>query len=235
MPTLYFPFTARLQGHMLACLCDHDFVGMDSFYRIKDCWKGRDVPRDLLFRPLERGLPLKIGEWCFDTLFDVDEKSELMKRPYFSGLGHEGFLWFLEDVVEAAKRAYCCDHKDALDDLAAHLNTIPDLLAGDEAEYARQVKGEGRRTLVKLFLRFCRSSSAALSEMRVLYSHEIADRIVHDRQLCHFVAETLIDIGFPGETVDGFTQQWVERQKWPSWVKIALASERPRQVRIVRR
>jgi hypothetical protein len=52
MPSLYFPFTLRLYGHTLYCLSDHDFTGLDLFYRIKDCWKHRDTPNDLLLRPL---------------------------------------------------------------------------------------------------------------------------------------------------------------------------------------
>jgi len=72
MPSLHFPFTLRLYGHVLRCLRDHNFTGLDLFYRIKDCWKKRDTPHDLLLRPLERGLPFKIGEWCFATMFDVE-------------------------------------------------------------------------------------------------------------------------------------------------------------------
>jgi hypothetical protein len=55
-PSLYFPFTLRLYAHVLTCLRDNDFVGLDLFYRIKDCWKRRDTPHDLLVRPLEGGL-----------------------------------------------------------------------------------------------------------------------------------------------------------------------------------
>ena len=34
--------------------------------------------------------------------------------------------------------------------------------------------------------------------MRALYAPEIADRILHDRQLCSFIADTIMDIGFDG-------------------------------------
>ena len=87
MPALYFPFTLRVYTHALRCLGDGNFAGLDLFYRIKDCWKQRDTPHDLLLRPLERGLPFKIGEWTFATIFGGI--SESMAKPYFAQLDHE--------------------------------------------------------------------------------------------------------------------------------------------------
>ena len=44
MQQLYFPFTLRLYAHVLRSLRDHNFTGLDLFYRVKDCWKERDTP-----------------------------------------------------------------------------------------------------------------------------------------------------------------------------------------------
>src|SRR5262245_34779996 len=103
MPSLYFPFTLRLHGYVLRCLSDHNFTCLDLFYRIKDCWKGRDEPRDLLLRPLVPGLSSKIGEWCFDAMFDVEGHGASTDKLYFKTLGPEDFLWWLEDMVEASR------------------------------------------------------------------------------------------------------------------------------------
>jgi hypothetical protein len=46
-PLLYFSFTLPLYGHVLTCLRDHNFTGLDLFYSIRDCWKRRDTPSDL--------------------------------------------------------------------------------------------------------------------------------------------------------------------------------------------
>jgi HNH endonuclease len=63
--------------------------------------------------------------------------------------------------------------------------------------------------------------------MKELYACEVADRILHDRQFCNFIAQTVMEIGFDGETVEGLTTQWVEREKWPARVKsILLARDR---------
>ena len=221
MPSLYFPFTLRLYGHVIYCLNDHNFTGLDLFYRIKDCWKQRDTPNDLLLRPLEHGLSFKIGEWCFNTLF-YEGTSESMPTPYFSQLKSEQLFWFVGDVVEAANCSQLFNDNKLLQDISGHVSRIDDLYGVDEEAYWRGIEGAGRRKLQKLFSKFCEDSSTLLSEMRDFYALEVADRILHDRQLCNFLAETLMNIGFDGETVEGLRAQWVERERWPEGVKTLL-------------
>jgi hypothetical protein len=55
-----------------------------------------------------------------------------------------------------------------------------------------------------------------------VYAYEIGDRILHDRELCYFIAQTVMDIGFDGETVEGMRSQWVERERWPWRIKEIL-------------
>jgi hypothetical protein len=222
MPTIYVPFALRLHGHVLRCLCDHNFTGLDLFYRIKDCWKGRDEPNDLLLRPLVPGLSSKIGEWCFDTLFDIEGQSESIDQPYFKALDPENFLWFLEDVVEAARRFELFGDCELLTTMSAQINEIGALYEGNEEQYWNQVRGGGRRKLAKMFIEFCRDLRGPLSQMRANYASDIADRILHDRQLCGFIAQTVMEIGFDGETVEGLRRQWVHRERWPVEVKSIL-------------
>jgi hypothetical protein len=221
MPSLYFPFTLRLYGHAIYCLSDHDFTGLDLFYRIKDCWKQRDTPHDLLLRPLEYGLASKIGEWCFNTLFS-EGTSESMPTPHFSQLKSEQLFWFVEDVIEAAKCSQLLIETKPLEDISGHISRIDDLYGVDEEAYWRGIEGAGRRELLKMFSMFCKESGTLLSEMRGLYAPEVADRILHDRQLCNFLAGTVMNIGFDGETVEGLRAQWVERERWPEGVKAVL-------------
>jgi hypothetical protein len=220
-PSLYFPFTLRLYGHVLRCLRDHNFTGLDLFYRIKDCWKKRDTPHDLLLRPLERGLSFKIGEWCFATIFDVEGVSESRIRPYIAELSHEGLLWFLGDVVEAANRSQFFEHAQ-IPTIESRIKEIEDLYDGREADYYTQLEGGGRRKLINIFVKFCRSLPEPISRMKELYACEVADRILHDRQLCYFIAQTVMDIGFDGETEEGLRTQWVERERWPARVRSIL-------------
>lgn len=222
MPSLYFPFTLRLYAHVLRSLCDHNFTGLDLFYRIKDCWKERDTPHDLLVKPLEKGLAYKIGEWCFDTLFYFDGKSESMSRSYFSSLGHEDLLWFLDDVFTAARLSGLFTDQTSIGAMEQSIGDIEALYEADEQAYWRQIDGEGRKILIKMFSRFCHGQPVRLRMLRLLYAPEVADRILHDRQLCSFIARTVMDIGFDGETIRGLRSQWVQRETWPVRVKEIL-------------
>jgi hypothetical protein len=222
MPMLHLPFTLRLYGHVLCCLCNHNFTGLDLFYRIKDCWKRRDKPIDLLLRPLEPGLSLKIGEWCFDTLFDVDGKSESMDKPYFKRLDPENFVWFLDDVVEAAFLSGFFGDAELLSAMAVQIESFDGLYETNEAEYLTQIEKGGRRDLIRKFSEFCHDLRGPISRMRETYAYEVADRILHDRQLCNFIAQTIMNIGFDGETAEGLRAQWVDRERWPIQIKKIL-------------
>lgn len=220
MNSLHFPFTLRLYGHVLKCLGDHNFTGLDLFYRIKDCWKGRDTPGDLLLKPIEKGLPYKIGEWCFDALF-IDG-SESMSKPYMTTLDDENFMWFLEDVGEAAKASRLFRGNRSLAAIYALISEIDALYESDEDAYWKSLQGKGRRKLTERFTSFRDSGQRELEAMRSLYAPEVADRIMHDRQLCFLIAETVMDIGFDGETMEGIRSQWVRRTRWPARVKVIL-------------
>jgi 5-methylcytosine-specific restriction endonuclease McrA len=225
----YFPFTLRLYGHVLHCLSDHNFTGLHLFYRIKDCWKGRDAPRDILVKPLEKGLSFKIGEWCFDTLFNIDSEHDGTDKPYSEQLSSEDLLWFLEDVGEAAKLFEDHGQTESLIALIAQVQEIGDLYSSCEEDYWHRLEGRGRRKLIRTFKSFCTGQRQSLSQMRDSYAYEVADRILHDRQLCHFISRTVMDIGFDGETVDGLRSQWVNREAWPERVRaILLARDRGR-------
>jgi hypothetical protein len=145
---------------------------LDLFYRIKDCWKRRDTPADLLMRPLEQGLSVKIGEWCFETMFDIDGKSESMQKPYYKQLGKEEFLWFLEDVVEAARLSGFFTTEALLDVIATRVTEIDALLVSDEGAYYDQAERAGRRELIKMFLRLCRDQRTPLLQMGKVYAYE---------------------------------------------------------------
>jgi hypothetical protein len=229
MVQLYFPFTLRLYGHVLHCLNDHNFTGMHLFYRIKDCWKRRDTPHDILVKPLKEGLSFKIGEWCFDTLFDIENQYDGTDRPYFDRLGPEDLFWFLEDVDEAAKLSEYFGQGKVLDELRTLVREIGELYASDEAGYWRQLERTGRRKLIAKFKALSTEQREPLNQMREAYACEVADRILHDRQLCFFIAQTVMDIGFDGETVNGLRSLWVNREAWPERVKtIILARDRGR-------
>jgi hypothetical protein len=222
MHQTYFPFTLRLYGHVLRCLRDHNFTGLDLFYRIKDCWKERETPHELLLKPLERGLTYKIGEWCFEMLFDLAGKSESCEESYAAGLGREDLTWFLEDVMQAVKRSGVLADDSSCEKIDALLKEIEVLYENDEAAYWTYIARTGRRKLMDLFSAFVEREHTAIASLKDLYAPGIADRIVHDRELCAFIARTVMDIGFDGETREGLRARWVERETWPTRINEIL-------------
>jgi hypothetical protein len=68
-------------------------------------------------------------------MFDVDGYSESITRPYFKQLGKEGFVWFLEDVVEAAKLSGLFERERLLDVIATRINEIDCLFDSNEETY----------------------------------------------------------------------------------------------------
>lgn len=111
--------------------------------------------------------------------------------------------------------------------MAAQLSEVEAHFERDEKQYWEKVSGPTRRHLMKAFRLFVRDLPEPLAKMKRLYGYEIADRILHDRQLCNFIARTIMDVGFDGETVEGLRSQWVERARWPARVKeILLARDR---------
>jgi hypothetical protein len=227
MPELHFPFTLRLYAYTLRCLGDPNFTGVDLFYWIKHCWKGRDEPHDLLLRPMEPGLSLKLGEWSFDTLFGDEDMSSSLDKVYIKTLHPENFIWFLDELCNAARLSSFFGETKLLEDMAAKVGEVEGLFEQDEKRYWEKVRGPTRRHLMKAFTQFVRELPERLAQMKRLYSYEIADRILHDRQLCNFIARTIMDIGFDGETLEGLRSQWVDRARWPARVKeILLARDR---------
>ena len=218
----YFPFTLRLYARVLCLLGDGNFTGLDLFYGIKDCLKGRDEPKDLLLKPLEIGLPYKIGQWCFDSMFDIEGHSASMTKKYYAELDNEGFVWFIEDLIEACRLSGQFKGDSLLSSMKDRTDLTGELYDRDEHSYWEQIDGELRNELIAMFQEFCSDRTVAINEMNSLYAFEVADRILHDRQLCHFVAERVIEIGFDGETEDGMRSQWVEREYWPARVKKIL-------------
>jgi len=69
-----------------------------------------------------------------------------MPKPYYKVLGKEGFLWFLDDVVEATNVCGLSRKERLLDVMATRINEIGALLDSDEGASlcARNV---GKRSL----------------------------------------------------------------------------------------
>jgi hypothetical protein len=224
-------FLFRLYGYTLSKLVDGNFVGLDLFYRINDCWKERDTPSDILLRPNPKGLSYKIGEWSFDNMTATEDIGESALKPYYLQLGPEDLFWYVDEFVNALISAGAHSDNPLIVECRSVLEKADQLFDegwGDggegEKSYWKFVHGKGRKRLRRLYRKLHAEHAGPLAFMKSFYASEIADRIVHDRQLCSFIAKLLLQIGFDGEDVDGIARQWVDRCNWPVAIKRIIAA-----------
>ena len=216
---IHLPFLLRLHSHTLSKLLDGNYTGLDLFYHVKDCWKKRDTPHDILLKPLDRGLPYKIGQWCFREMSDPENVGASTGIPYYQELSAENLFWFLEDLVEAMIRAGVSSEDELVQRFKAASGQSDKLFERDEAAYFKFIDEFTGEELPTLIQALHDKHNETLLRMEEAYATEISDRIVHDRQLCSFISELLLHIGFDGEDFQGVPQQWVEREAWPAQVK----------------
>jgi hypothetical protein len=86
-------------------------------------------------------------------------------------LDPEDFIWFVEDVCEAAGLSSFFGEATLLKKMAEQVRAIGALYDTDEERYWQEVSGSGRRILIKAFEQFGRDLIGPLSRMKQLYSY----------------------------------------------------------------
>jgi hypothetical protein len=170
-------FLFRLYGYTLSKLVDGNFVGLDLFYRIKDCWKGRDTPSDILFRPNPKGLSYKIGEWSFAHMTATEDIGESALKPYYLQLGPEDLLWYVDEFVNALLRAGAPSTNPSIVECRSIFEKVSRLFdegyfSGGEPEqaYWRYIQVEGRKRLRGLYRALLAEQTGPLAFMKSLYA-----------------------------------------------------------------
>src|SRR5680860_1024041 len=94
MQDLYSLISLKLFSYGIRCLHDPNWTGMVLYDNLKQHTRGRSEPRELLRKPLEKGVSFYLGRWFFDEYFSST------RVEYLHG---EYALWFLEDFHEMLK------------------------------------------------------------------------------------------------------------------------------------
>ena len=68
------------------------------------------------------------------------------------------------------------------------------------------------------------SFSDVVSSVRLVYARDYAERVFHDRQLCAYIAQLILDIGIDGTIDDEPPGQWCPRLSFPAWVRQSLTA-----------
>ena len=191
---------------------------MNLFDYVKQHIRRKTEPFDLLVRPLEVGLPYYLGTWLFDEYFDEQRISEL---------DGEYQAWHLEDLL-----ALISYHDDESSSQSTFVEAsdlvcqIGEAYEEDEMKYYAlldELRDAGE--IVSVSSKLMDGFSAQLPVIRTDYCANYSDRVVHDRQLCAFISQLLLTIGFDGREAEGEDpKQWIERTAWPERVKAILRS-----------
>jgi hypothetical protein len=221
MDRIYVPLSLKLHAYGLSRLHDPNWTGCDLFDRLKQHVRGRIEPVDMLRKTLRKGLLYHLGLWIQEDYFEND--GYLLEQE----LKDEYRAWYLEDAVESITRLND-KHEDSKSVRKAKtlLEKIDDLYSGDDdRKYFDFLESEeGIEAIVDCYARLHEEFESVMPDLYSAYAWDYAERVFHDRQLCAFISELLVTIGFDGmdSPPDTEPQQWIDRVAWPEWALKAV-------------
>ena len=222
MDRIYPPLALKLHAYGLSRLHDPNWTGCVLFDKLKQHVRGRVEPVEMLYKTINIGLLYHLGVWMIEDYFDFD-------HYLLDTLEDEYRAWYLGDIVEAIiKFDKNSIENESVKEAKNFLKKIDDLYdVMDDTDYFDFLDSEKGIEEISsccnnIFVEF----EAIIPEFRHLYSLAYAERVFHDRQLCAFISELLVTIGFDGmdSPHDTNPKQWIERQGWPKWTVKAVRS-----------
>jgi hypothetical protein len=226
MDRIYVPLALKLHAYGLGQLHDPNWTGCDLFDRLKQHVRGRVKPVEMLYKTLENGLLYHLGIWIQGDYFENDD--HLLEYD----LENEYRAWYLEDIVEAiVKYDQEYDKAKSVQNARILLAKIDGLYDdSDDKEYFEFLDSEeGVKEIIGAYDDVYEESAPIRPGFFNSYALDYAERVFHDRQLCGFISELLVSIGFDGmdSPHDTEPKQWIDRIGWPQWaVKAVQARDR---------
>jgi hypothetical protein len=213
---IYTPFALKLYAYGLGRLHDPNWVMKDLVNRLNPHFNMQEKPY-LLHSAIEKGFLYHLGLWIYedflvcDNRFEVQDCKDLLRHLsdiysfLISGGAFEGEKW-----IARTKKVTC----------------FLDLFCTEKGErrYLDRVSGT-RRTLLRFHNELIEAHTSTILEMSTFYASNYADRVFHDRQLCAFISEILVAIGFNGRNKT-YTEErrFFNRSTVPSWAKMVIYS-----------
>lgn len=213
MQNLYPSISLKLFSYGIKCLHDPNWTGMFLYDQLQQHTRERIEPKELLRKPLERGVSFYLGCWFFEEYFSSSHVEDL-HGEYKS--------WFLEDFYQMLEY-HQFPSSDDLQRLKTLVEKIDNMFEEDEEGYwdyldSKEGNDEILETYEKAYL-FYEDSIIVLKDA---YSEDFSDRMLHDRQLCFYTSKLLVQIGFDRDNDDTGPKAWVRRERWPERVKSIL-------------
>ena len=216
MTKISVPIALGIHKHGLARLLDPNWTGLDLFHLLK-----RPVrEQGLLLKTRQEGLLFYLGLWFYEEY--ILNEGDGASGPFLILKG-EYLAWYLEDLLEMLAYHEVPDTNAAVTEQRGF---VDNLFKQDEERYLPFVESrKGRRDLQKRICKLRNEFSGLLRSLAARYADDYAQRIFHDRELCGYVSELVIRIGYPGvHDETGEPWQWVERRSIPEWAKRAVCA-----------
>lgn len=223
LQNIYVPFALRMHGIGLARLQDPNWTGLNLYYHLKRFAMGRETSaetnpagenRYLFWETVSDGVLFQIGRLLFGELLEPNAASD-----DFRG---EDFLFHVDCVAELWLKE-TLNAPPELQALKHQINSLHELYEENEEDYFSTLDLDvDESPLHQSF----REAASACEEVTIgrceAYAANYADRVFHDRELCQFVSQLVLEIGIDGggDSLEPF--QWIERRRWPTWVERTL-------------
>lgn len=216
MQQIYIPFALKLHAYSLMRLHDPNWTGLDLFDYLKRYARKRESP--YFFHEFEeQGILYHLGLLIYDEYVNWDHRFEIQDC--------EDLVWYLDNFVEFL----VAGEVNRNDRLIRRTKIIAEYFEStyDESNdtyYYERLEG-ARFTLRRLHNELTEFYSEEIESLAQTYAANYSDRVFHDRQLCAFIAQLLVIIGFNGDENSCKTpNQWIKRKTIPAWVKKTIYS-----------
>jgi len=213
--SLYIPLALKLHAFGLSRLQDGEWCGENLWDNAKQHYRGRREPRWLFQQPVRDGFLLQLGGWLFEEYLDPSSGT------FFAGRTVEFWFEYLEDYQQFLSRHGIPSSNPVLQQGDALLRELDELFGKDEDGFYSAAP-TNRQAIRRQVERLRTAFSRKLEELKPSYAQDYAERVFHDRQLCGYIAELILEIGIDGTTDDEAPGQWCERVTFPTWVRDAL-------------
>jgi hypothetical protein len=196
---------------------DPNWSGSTLYDTLKQHTRGRVEPKDMLYRTIQNGLLYHLGLWILQDYFEDD-------RYIDDEIFDEYRAWYLEDFIEAIKKLFPSAAESAnIKKGEALLEKIEDMYdISDESEYCEFLESEeGVEEITDCYRDILNKFDANIPGFLHAYALNYAERVFHDRELCSYISELLVEIGFDGmgSPHDTEPKQWIPRIPFPAWAR----------------
>lgn len=210
---LYPAFALKLHAFGLSRLQDAEWCGTELYERAKRHYRGRAEPKWLFQKILPNGFLFYLGQWLFEEYWNFEIQLPTMNL--------EKSIEYVEDYLQMRTLGGLTDESAVTSKLSDAVESANSLYDENKNEFHNAEK-KIRRQLRLALVRNSDRLSSSHSQLAPKYAANYADRVFHDRELCGYIAQLILEIGIDGTTEDENPRQWCNRTKFPTWAKSAV-------------